>query len=81
MADPKERLERLRRAGRLKRRKRPRADVSSQAPSASLPSEPLRPSAVGDLLALPGMQEAENERGRYLERTLRFELTHRQGKA
>ena len=81
--DPAEvlaRLQRLRKSGRLRRRPRPRpVDQPSEAsPDASpAPSTAIDAASLADL---PGMTEEESSWGRYLLRTVRYPLSHRQGR-
>ena len=69
------RLQRLRKAGKLHRRS-PRQVAESTEPMV-IPGP--RSEASGCLADLPGMEEREGLGGRYLLRTVRFPLTHRQG--
>ncbi len=82
--DIQTRLNRLRKAGRLRRRPR------SHGPDAT-PEQPPRPatpsasasgqaSGITCLTDLPGMEEVDGTGGRYLLRTVRYPLTHRQGR-
>jgi uncharacterized protein YprB with RNaseH-like and TPR domain len=73
MSDRWDRLERLRQAGRLQRRLglKTAAELEPPAPKPPFPSE---------LSDLPGMAEVEGPGGRFLLRTLRFDLDYRQGR-
>ncbi|NOX62656.1 MAG: hypothetical protein GXP42_12030 [Chloroflexi bacterium] len=87
MSDIQKRLQRLRKAGRLKRPIRPAATVADRpdrvpAPEAARsfgsPSDQA-PATLNDLLDLPGVEEVRTSRGRFLLRTVRYELEHVQG--
>ena len=84
MSDIQQRLQRLRKAGRLKRPARPAArEPGPLAPpsatkSGGAPAESA-PTALDDLLDLPGVEEIQTSRGAFLLRTVRYELGHRQG--
>ncbi|NOZ49342.1 MAG: ribonuclease H-like domain-containing protein [Chloroflexi bacterium] len=74
MSDVHDRLERLRKAGRLKRR-------SSWASPLRSPTPPTLPETGGhDLLTLPGVEEIAGSNGRFLLRTIRYELSYQQGR-
>lgn len=75
MSDVHDRLERLRKAGRLKRR-------SSWGSPLRSPTTPARsPGTSGhDLLTLPGVEEIVGSNGRFLLRTIRYELSYQQGR-
>ncbi len=79
------RLKRLRKAGRKRRRPVPRGPEARPEASAQTPVQPPAPAHdaradAGDLAQLPGMEERESAWGRYLLRTVRFPLTHQQGR-
>ena len=83
--DIRVRLNRLRQAGRKRRRQPPRGPESRLEEPALTPVPPPAPAHDapadgGDLTHLPGVEEVESPWGRYLLRTLRFPLTHRQGR-
>lgn len=75
MPDLHDRLERLRQAGRLQRRfgLKMAAELDPPAP------KPPAASPLRDLCDLPGMEEVTSPAGRFLLRTLRFDLDHTQG--
>ncbi len=78
--DIQARLKRLRKAGRLSRRPKPRGpDVPPAAPTPA-PAHHA-PAGVTCLAELTGMEEISGERGAYLLRTVRYPLTHRQGRS
>jgi len=79
--DPAEvlaRLQRLRKTGRLRRRPKPRP--AEPPPPEPLPDAPSASASAASLTDLPGMTEVESPWGRYLLRTVRYPLTHRQGR-
>ncbi len=71
------RLQRLRKAGKLRRRSPRQVDQPTEL--RSIPGPQVEASG-GCLADLPGMEEREGPGGRYLLRTVRFPLTHRQGR-
>ncbi len=83
--DVQARLRRLRKAGRG-RRKRAAPASTAGGRSSSQPRELVAPALTPDagpdvdcVSKLPGMREVDGRGGRYLLRTLRFPLAHRQG--
>ena len=83
--DIQARLNRLRKAGRKRRRPTPRGPQSLPEPLAQPPPSP--PSSAHHareretrLEQLPGVEEVVNAWGSYLLRTVRFPLTHQQGR-
>lgn len=75
MSDLRDRLERLRQAGRLQRRLglKTAAELDPPAPRSTAPP------TLRDLRDLPGMEEVAGPAGRFLLRTLRFDLDYTQG--
>lgn len=74
MSDLQARLDRLRKAGRLKRR-----PARPAFPAPTSPTSPSLPTSVQDLRDLPDVEEVESTAGRFLLRTVRYDLNHRQG--
>lgn len=80
--DIQARLQRLRKAGRLRRRSKPRGpDVHPAEPAHAPAPAHDAPAGVTCLTDLTGMTEISAERGAYLLRTVRYPLTHRQGRS
>lgn len=75
MSDLRDRLERLRQAGRLQRRLGLKMAAELDPPAPRSTATPV----LRDLRDLPGMEEVTGPAGRFLLRTLRFDLDHTQG--